>query len=1188
MKQQLNHSIGILLVLPLLVFFFYKSILSTNPYATLTPVIEEIESLQVELQRDLLRYRNNQVREYDTLNRTARRLSRLNREVAAVATADEYSGLARQLAQLQAAIDDQAVLIEDFKTHNSVVQNSIYYFSQLHFDFRNGNSYFNGAVAADLLGELSFLILEFTRQPARETALKLYPLLDKINTSQDLEVKTLINQALIIVDRLPLIDGIIETLNTQPIERLIAGIETSLSDFEGQLTQHGRIYNSLLFFSALYLLGYLGYMLMLLKQNRNTLLLANEKLNGEIETRIKTEKTLYRLVKESSSIDENEFVHDILYALYKALGYRYTFLSLAPVPDSLKASISGLVENGNYLSDAEYTIAGSPCEEVMREGRLVHNRDFRNYFPDWNNRYLGSAESFIGITFRDHNDRIAGMLAVADDQPIVNSNLAESILSLAASRVSTELLRHNASRDRERFHSGLESIDRQLVELISCAGDTAAFYQTVCEAVLDIADAAMAFVALRSEDAKAYTIVAASGCGSEALGGTRHAIDDGGLVSWVISNRSSIRIDDVETDMRARRQQINNYPVKSTCVTPVFLNDTIYGAIAVFRDAAPFDTIDEQLIHQFTQRAQLALANMALVSEIAAEKERAEFTLHSIGDAVITTDAQGNIEYMNPIAERLTGYGLDAAANQPVQNVFRILDHDTREPVHTLIEACLNEGTTSSKSMDYLAGNNGSERSIEHSISPIVNHAGAVEGAVIVFHDETERRRMECIIHHQATHDSLTGLINRQQFNKELVQLVDHARTHHAEHVLCYLGLDRFKTVNDTCGHAAGDELLKQLSSRLHSSIRTGDILARLGGDEFGLILQNCPVDAAAEIADKIIAAVSEQDFIWEGHTFTVGASIGIAPVTPDTTDANEAMKQADVACYTAKQQGRNRSCTYDQQDTERGSHQEERHWASLISQALEQDRFRLYAQTICALAPAADNTARIEILVRMEDENGQLIPPSAFIPAAERYELMAAVDRHIVRESFRFISENACEGICVSINLSSSALNDDKLSGFIKRCARKYKIPPNLVCFEISEAAAIASLAKTRRLIDALKPEGFRFALDDFGSKLSSFNYLKNFPVDYVKIDGSFVRGMVDNRIDHGMVAAINQIGHIMEMKTIAEFVENEQIAVKLRDLGVDFAQGYGISRPAPLTGKTLRSMTRHTTFSSGLASAS
>ena len=1189
MKQHVNHTIGIVLVLPLLLFFFYKSIISSNPYEGVATVTDNIETLQVKLHRDILRYRNNQIREYDTLNETVRQISSLSGNISVPGGTLENRQLNEMLSTLKTSISEQARLVEDFKTNNSVLQNSLYYYSRLHSEIHtDSNAYTADVVSDELLGKLSTLILEYTRKPEHATAMKIYPLLDKINVSIDSELNTLINHSLIIIEKLPIIDNIIEAFNTLEIEKQIKNIESMLFEHKSRLDQHARIYNSLLFFCSLYLLGYIGFMFIILKQNKNTLVIANEKLNREVEERTRTEKTLYRLVKETSSIGEKDFIHNILFALYRALGYRYAYMSLVSESNRNQASILGLVDNGNYQADKNYNFENSPCEEVLSNGRLVLNRDFKNYFPEWQNNYIEDAESYIGITIKDENDRVIGLLAVADDKPIGNSNLAESIMSLAASRTSVELLRYMAQQDSDRYHNGLESIDSWLFELISSAGHNERFYKTVCDAARDIANATMAVVPLLDEGGKEYVFAAASGHNSENLVGTRHAVNDGGLYGWAISNKKALRIDDVTTDMRARRQLINKYNLKAAYVKPVFLNGDIFGTIAVFRDTMPFDLIDEQLINQFAQRVQLAIANMHLVNDIAAEKERAEFTLHSIGDAVITTDAEGNIEYMNHIAQRLTGWAMSLGQKQSVQSVFRILDHDTREPMHNVIDACLAEGTSVSKSMTYLISKNGNEKSIESSMSPILNRSGLIEGAIIVFHDETERRRMECIIHHQATHDSLTGLINRHQFNIELKEQIHHAKTHDTKHVLCYLDLDRFKLVNDTCGHAAGDELLKQVTSRLQTVIRSGDILGRLGGDEFGLILQNCPVDVAMEIAEKIIKTVSNYDFDWEGNKFSIGVSIGIVPISAQTDNISEVMKHADVACYTAKDLGRRRSYVYDQQDTELIQRHEELHWASRISEALEQNRFRIHAQSIYPLDAARSGSAHIEILVRMEDENGYLVPPASFIPAAERYDLMGAVDQHIIRETFKFIGDHDGENICFSINLSGNSLNDDNLAHFIKQCMKEFEVSARLVCFEITETSAITNLVKTRNLIEELQTEGFKFALDDFGSGLSSFSYLKNLPVDYLKIDGGFVRDMVNNKIDHAMVAAINQIGHIMDIKTIAEFVENDDIIEKLQGLGVDFAQGYGISRPKPLSDTTFKEMIKQASIRSGLASAS
>ena len=1188
MKQHLNHTIGIILVLPLLLFFFYKSIFSSHALDDLPALISELETAQFRLQHDLLSLRNDPFGPDDALNTAARQLVDLERAIVSAAPAGRDDALSAQLAKLARSVETQAGLIEEFRTSNPVLQNSLDQFFSLHTELLSDNVGGKDGIPAGLPGRIATLILEYSRKPEQATALKILPLLDKLSAAPNSDFDTLVEHSQIIIDKLPVIDGIIANLAKLNIEHQVNQLEQMLAQHRAEQDQHTRIYNTLLFFSSLYLLSYIGYMVLILKQNQKTLLLSNEKLNREVEKRAITEKTLYRLVKETSSIDDKDFVRNILYALYKALGYRYTYVSLVSGHSNNEATMLGLIDNGKYQADVAYKLVNTPCEEVLSSNRLVHNRDFRNYFPDWENNYLSSAESYIGITIKDQDDSVVGLIAVADDKPINNSNLAEHILSLAASRTSAELLRNNALKDSRRYHAGLETIDSWLLKLINCGGDTEEFYRTVCQAAMDIGNASMTAVPLLDQPGETYVFAATAGRNSEQLAGTSHALSNGGLCGWVIANKTPVRIDDVSSDVRARRELIARYQVRSACVVPIYHENDIYGAIAVFRDKMPFDTIDAQLISQFSQRVQLAIANMQLVHGIAAEKERAEFTLRSIGDAVITTDANGRIEYMNHIAEQLTGWQLDTVYQTPVQHVFRILDHDTREPMHHIIDACLGEGTTTSKSTTCLVNHNGSEHSIENSMSPITGHDGSIEGAVIVFHDETERKRMECIIHQQATHDPLTGLINRHQFHRELKVLIDQARNHDTRHVLCLIDLDRFKIVNDSCGHAAGDELLKQVASSLHTTIRSGDILGRLGGDEFGLILQNCPVDMAREIAENIILAVSESEFLWDGNRLKTSVSIGIVPISAQTDSIQEAVKHADVACYTAKEQGCNQAYIYNRQDTELIKRQDELHWASRISQALDQDRFKIHAQSILALDPAAARTRHIEILVRMEDENGNLIPPASFIPAAERYELMGAVDQHIIRETFRFIAGNDCDGIQFSINLSGSSLNDDNLGNFIKQCRKEYTLAAESICFEIAESTAIGNLTNTRRLIEDLQREGFEFALDDFGKRLSSFSYLENLPVDYLKIDGSFVREMVDSKTDHAMVAAINQIGHILEIRTIAEFVENIDIIEQLHDLGVDYAQGYGISKPKPLTPSTLQDMISQTVLNDSHVSAS
>jgi diguanylate cyclase (GGDEF)-like protein/PAS domain S-box-containing protein len=572
---------------------------------------------------------------------------------------------------------------------------------------------------------------------------------------------------------------------------------------------------------------------------------------------------------------------------------------------------------------------------------------------------------------------------------------------------------------------------------------------------------------------------------------------------------------------------------------------------------------------QFSQSVQMAIINMQLVCDMKSERERAEVTLHSIGDAVITTNINGEIEYMNHVASALTAWSLEDARNKPVQDVFRIEDLDTGEPIHDVVMSCLDDGITINKSTLCLASKDGHKKDIESSISPILKTSGKAEGVVIVFHDETQRRQLESTIKHQAAHDPLTDLLNRDAFDIELSDHVYDAKNNNKNHVLCYLDLDRFKLINDTAGHNAGDQCLIQVTSLIQSCIRSDDILGRLGGDEFGLILKNCNQKSVLKISSNISNAISMMEFNWDDCDYKIGVSIGINPLDKNTQDANDAIRKADLACYTAKDQGKNQIYVYEEQDSELIKRQEETYWASRISDAIDNNRLCLYAQPIVALKNTYPHYSHVEILVRLLDENNQLIAPNAFIPAAERYNLMNLIDRKVIYETFSFVkkySEQDENNTHYSINLSGNTLSDKGIVKYIQEMVARFEIDTKLICFEITETIAVKNLNYAQKLIKDLKSIGFKFALDDFGSGLSSFQYLKTLPVDFLKIDGSFVADMVNNNIDRAMVAAINEVGHTMGIQTIAEYVENDQIIRKLQDIKVDFGQGYGIEQPKPI----------------------
>jgi len=558
-------------------------------------------------------------------------------------------------------------------------------------------------------------------------------------------------------------------------------------------------------------------------------------------------------------------------------------------------------------------------------------------------------------------------------------------------------------------------------------------------------------------------------------------------------------------------------------------------------------------------------------------KERVQLTLHSIADAVITTDLNGQIEYLNPRAEELTGWESTIARGLPIARIFSLFDDNSRHAIEDPVRQCLNACASVQSSEDRaLRRNDGKQFSIQYSASPIRVDGGAVLGVIVVLHDVTEARVMEREISYQATHDALTGLINRAEFEVQLGYSMEAARQARESHVLCCIDIDRLKVVNDTCSHEAGDQLICKVASTIQACLRESDVLARLGGDEFGVLLKNCSVEGAAELAGKLLAVIHSQRFTSCGHSFEVNASIGLAPVNSSCERVSQIMSQADLACYASKDMGGNRYHVYQTSDQSLVRRHEELRWVTRVAEAIESDRLVLYCQDIVPVVPDAAAGRHFEVLVRMLDEQGRIIPPDRFLPAAERYNLIASLDRWVVTHSFAWYAEaRAAEGgepaVTMGINLSGASITDAGFLTYIKDQLRSYAVPPAAICFELTETAAIANLDAAAEFFSQLRAMGCRFALDDFGSGLSSFSYLKHLPVDYLKIDGSFVKDIETDSVDCAMVSSIQQLGRAIGVRTIAEFVENEHILRKLADIGVDYAQGYGISRPLPLDDRIL-----------------
>jgi len=551
--------------------------------------------------------------------------------------------------------------------------------------------------------------------------------------------------------------------------------------------------------------------------------------------------------------------------------------------------------------------------------------------------------------------------------------------------------------------------------------------------------------------------------------------------------------------------------------------------------------------------------------------EQARATLESIGDAVITTDATGRITYLNPMAESVTGWDAEEALGQSLDAVLPLISEASRQPVPNTSARCLEEG----RAVDLEDGvlllrRDGTEVPIGDSAAPIRDRTGKTIGVVLVIQNESEKRRVGHRLSYEATHDALTGLINRREFERRVARVITDLAGAASEQVLLCLDLDRFKVVNDTCGHDAGDELLRNLGPRLSRHLRKRDTLARLGGDEFGVLLENCPLNEAERIAESLRADIEQYRFEWAGTDFAIGVSIGVIQVTEASGGLAAVLRAVDTACYTAKEAGGNRV------HLERAPGSATVHVMARritrLARAIDEGHFLLYAQPIVPLQAEGPARAHFEVLLRLPDAEGGIRAAADFLPHAERHGLMPAIDRWVVRETIALLGEwhrehPASELPVCSINLSPSTLAEDSLLIILEQQLARYAIPSTSICFEIAETAAFGNLARSVRFLSGIRTTGCGVALEDVGSGVTSFTYLKTLPVDFLKIGGHFVRGVVEDPIYGSIVTAVNQIGRSMGISTIAKQVGSASVLHKLRDLGIGFAQGRALVPPMPLT---------------------
>ena len=561
---------------------------------------------------------------------------------------------------------------------------------------------------------------------------------------------------------------------------------------------------------------------------------------------------------------------------------------------------------------------------------------------------------------------------------------------------------------------------------------------------------------------------------------------------------------------------------------------------------------------------QLSAAQDALYRE----KELSQVTLLSIGEGVITMDINGKISNLNPVAETITQWSSKKAQGQLLYQVMPLLDITDHHSMEKVLLNCIDKAMSgdSSATMGLLIS--AQKYSLRCTLTSIKNKLGQAIGCVLILHDITEMYLITQKLEHRAKHDSLTGLVNRIEFEERLEHAVSVARVENCQHSLLYIDLDQFKIVNDTCGHLAGDKMLVQLTSLLQDRIRSSDTLARLGGDEFGVLLLNCALTQAENTAEMLRQQVEEFRFIWHEKSFTLGLSIGVVVIDKNTANHSQSLSTADLACYMAKDGGRNRVHVYTEEDEETSKRHGEMHWVSRITAALENDSFVLYRQAILPLGRSQPGKY-YELLIRLEEDDGTLVSPGAFLPAAERYNMMIQIDRWVLNTALKFFQQYPDElnGLLLcSINISAQSLSNEEFLAFLKNSLENNPQWCNKLCFEITESSAIRNIQQAKRFISTLKVLGCRFALDDFGSGMCSFAYLKNLRVDYLKIDGSLVRNCDRDPIDLAMVKSVNDVAQVMNMQTIAEWVEDDQTLAVLKTLEVDYVQGYAVGKPQPL----------------------
>jgi len=603
------------------------------------------------------------------------------------------------------------------------------------------------------------------------------------------------------------------------------------------------------------------------------------------------------------------------------------------------------------------------------------------------------------------------------------------------------------------------------------------------------------------------------------------------------------------------------------------LSERIEVQLAGGPDEGPWAEMTGGIIDYRGQRAILTIARdisyrKNIESTLGRGKQQAQITLESIGEGVITADTEGVIDYINAAAEKLTGVARDVAIGKRLSDIVRLVDEADQRDLGDPIQRCLTDRrrVNMGRRAMMLAQADGKEVSIELTASPIKGPGDVIAGAVVIMHDVSEIRGLTKRMSYQATHDALTGLVNRREFERRLEEALQSVREQDVSHVLCYLDLDRFKPVNDTCGHIAGDSLLRSIAGVIREKVRESDAVARLGGDEFGVLLLGCPLDKARQIADDICAAVRDYRFVWQDKVFSIGVSIGMVEIGRDSNSIEDVLGAADSACYVAKQEGRGQVHVYSARDELSARQRGDIYWLRQLQAALKENRLDLHVQPILAVTGRPGQGPAMEVFLRLTDENGKLVQPSQFLKAAERYHLMGSLDRWVVRTTLGALGQGAIrlpEGRSCTINLSGQSLGEDDFLEYVVDCLDQTQVLPSQVCFEVTETALMADVERAERFASVLHGMGCQFGLDDFGSGVGALASLRGLDIDYLKIDGAYTHDLRPDSLNGQVVAAITKLAKTVGFKVVAEQVEAQADFDALRDMGVDYIQGNYVDRP-------------------------